>query len=86
VSLFEESLMSVLRNLATLLLATSCCSQVLADPITLLQAETLAIIAGNSGQNRIFWETPDPVGINYLQTDTTTTPPTLPHQIRPPST
>lgn len=66
--------MSVLRNLATLLLATSCCSQVLADPITLLQAENLSIIAGNSGQIRIFWETPDPVGINYLQTEFILTP------------
>ncbi|MFO0134655.1 MAG: PEP-CTERM sorting domain-containing protein [Planctomyces sp.] len=66
--------MSVLRTLAALLLATSCCSQVLADPITLLQAENLSIIAGNSGQIRIFWETPDPVGINYLQTEFILTP------------
>ncbi|MFN5732677.1 MAG: PEP-CTERM sorting domain-containing protein [Planctomyces sp.] len=66
--------MSVLRTLAALLLATSCCSQVLADPITLLQAENLSIIAGNSGQIRIFWETPDPVGINYLTTEFILTP------------
>ena len=66
--------MSVLRNLAALLLATSCCSQVLADPITLLQAENLSIIAGNSGQIRIFWETPDPVGIKYLTTEFILTP------------
>ena len=66
--------MSVLRTLAALLLAASCCSQALADPITLLQAENLSIIAGNSGQIRIFWETPDPVGINYLTTEFILTP------------
>lgn len=66
--------MSVLRTLAALLLAVSCCSQVPANPITLLQAEDLSIIAGNSGQIRIFWETPDPVGINYLQTEFILTP------------
>jgi hypothetical protein len=72
--LFQELLMSLLRKLASVLLTVACCSQAMADPITLLQAENLSIVAGNSGQIRIFWETPDPVGINYLQTEFILTP------------
>ena len=66
--------MSVLRTMIALLLSSACCTQALANPITLLQADDLIISAGGSGQINIYWETPDLVGINYLQTEFILTP------------